>query len=212
MGGGKEQAGDAGAQDARLFSPASQRNREPILEVLRRVLPSSGILLEVASGTGEHAAFMAPQLSPLIWQPSDADDAMRSSIEAHVEATNSPNLMPPLRLDVHQEVWPLTRADALVCCNMTHITPWSATEALFHGAGRLLSPGGVLYLYGPYITEDRPTAPSNLAFDEDLKRRNPDWGLRRLEEVVLLAEGHGLILEEVVEMPANNLSVVFHRS
>ncbi|WP_455374327.1 DUF938 domain-containing protein [Limibacillus halophilus] len=212
MGGGFGKEEGLNGQDARLFSPSSQRNREPILEVLRRVLPSSGILLEVASGTGEHAAFMAPALSPLIWQPSDPDDAMRASIEAHVEATASPNLMPPLRLDVHQEVWPLSRADALVCCNMIHISPWSATEALLEGAAKLLSPGGILYLYGPYITEERPTAPSNLAFDEDLRRRNPEWGLRSLEQVVALAGSHGHVLEEVVEMPANNLSVVFRRS
>lgn len=212
MGGGYGKEQGLNAQDARLFSPSAQRNREPILEILRRVLPSSGILLEVASGTGEHAAYMAPPLSPLIWQPSDPDEAMRSSIEAHVEAAASPNLMPPLRLDVHQEVWPLTRADALVCCNMIHISPWSATEALLQGAAKLLSPGGVLFLYGPYITEDPPTAPSNLAFDEDLRRRNPEWGLRKLEEVVALAAGNGLPLQEVVEMPANNLSVIFRRS
>ena len=202
---------DLKSADVRLHSPACLRNRDSILEVLKRVLPPSGILLEVASGSGEHAAYMAPKLSPLIWQPSEVEEALRASIGAYVDETASPNLMPPLRLDVYQEVWPLSRADALVCINMLHIAPWSAAEALLRGASRLLSPGGVLYLYGPFIREDAETAPSNLAFDESLRARNAEWGLRRLETLTALAESWDLSLEETVEMPANNLSLIFRR-
>ena len=207
----KSSRDEAGGQDPRVHSPSFARNRDPILEVLRRILPKAGILLEVASGSGEHAAYMAPCLSPLIWQPSEADTALRASIDAYVKDAASPNLMPPVRLDVHQEVWPLSRADALVCLNMIHISPWTAAEALLRGAGELLSPGGVLFLYGPFIRQGVETAPSNLAFDQSLRDRNPEWGIRALEDVVALAAENELDLSEVAEMPANNLSVIFLR-
>ncbi len=212
MGGRDDSHRDQEAADPRLHSPSCLRNRDPILAVLKRVLPASGILLEVASGSGEHAAYMAPQLSPLIWQPSEQDDGLRASIEAYVEEAASPNLMPPVRLDVHQAVWPLSRADACVCINMIHIAPWSAAEALISGAAKLLSPGGVFFLYGPFLRDDAPTAPSNEDFDASLRQRNPDWGLRRLEDVTALAEAVDFTLEEFVEMPANNLSVIFRKN
>ncbi len=194
----------------RLSADATRRNREPILEVLRRVLPPSGTVLEIASGTGEHAAYFAPRLPRLVWQPSEADARMRDSIDAWRAEVKAPNLMPPVALDVERDDWPLTRAEALVCINMIHITPWSATEGLMRGAGRVLPAGGVLYLYGPYRVGGRHTAPSNAAFDDGLKARHPSWGVRDLGEVAELAAAHGLRLVETVPMPANNLSVVFH--
>ena len=198
--------------DARLFSPSTARNRDPILDVLRQVLPRSGLVLEIASGSGEHAVHFASQLPGLQWQPSDADAEARASIEAWRAKTALPNLLPPLTLDVMAQPWPVARADALVCINMIHISPWAATESLMAGAARLLPDRGPLFLYGPYRRDDRHTAPSNEAFDRDLRRRNPEWGVRNLEEVVRLAEVSGLDLQRTVEMPANNLSVVFSRS
>jgi SAM-dependent methyltransferase len=198
--------------DARRFAPATQRNREPILEVLSRTLPKEGLVLEVASGTGEHAVWFAQHLRPLEWQPSDPGAAMRRSIAAHAEAAGIRTLRQPLDLDVTRLPWPLEKADAVVCINMIHITPWSATEGLMAGVARLLPPAGVLYLYGPYKRDGRHTAPSNAAFDESLRRQSTDWGLRDLEAVAELAGRQGLVLREVVEMPTNNLSVVFVRS
>jgi SAM-dependent methyltransferase len=198
--------------DPRLFAPATQRNRQPILVVLSRMLPGEGLVLEVASGTGEHALWFAQHLRPLEWQPSDPDPAMRRSIAVHAEGAGVRTLKPPLDLDVTRQPWPIERADAVVCINMIHIAPWSAAEGLMAGAGSLLPPAGVLYLYGPYRRDGRHTAPSNAEFDESLRSRNPDWGLRDLEAVAELAGRQGLELHEVIEMPANNLSVVFVRS
>lgn len=198
--------------DARAFAPASQRNRQPILEVLARVLPGSGLVLEVASGSGEHALWFAQHLRPLAWQPSDPDPACRRSIAAHAAGVHCPTLMPPLDLDVTAAIWPIERADAIVCINMVHIAPWAATEGLMAGAARCLPPGGLLYLYGPYRRGGEHTAPSNAAFDESLRARNPAWGLREVEAVADLAEGHGLTLGETVEMPANNLSLILTRT
>ena len=196
------------ASDARRSSPSTARNRDPILAVLRRALPAKGLVLEIASGAGEHAVHFAGHLPGLAWQPSDADPEALASIAAWRAASGLPNLLPPVTLDVRAEPWPVTRADAIVCINMIHISPWAATEALMHGAARLLPSGGVLYLYGPYRRRDRATAPSNEAFDADLRRRNAEWGLRELEAVVGAAERCGLRLRETVDMPANNLSVV----
>lgn len=198
--------------EARRFSPSTARNRDPILAVLRRVLPATGFVLEIASGTGEHAVHFASNLPALTWQPSDPDPDARASIEAWRASTALPNLRPPLALDVTADPWPVTRADAIVCINMIHISPWAATVALMAGAVRLLPPGGVLFLYGPYRRDGRHTAPSNEAFDQDLRRRNPAWGVRELGEVGALARRGKLDPAEIVEMPANNLSVVFRRS
>jgi SAM-dependent methyltransferase len=203
---------DPAELDPRLFAPATQRNREPILEVLSQVLPGEGLVLEVASGTGEHAVWFAQHLRPLKWQPSDPDPEMRRSIAGHAEGAGVKTLKPPLDLDVNRHPWPITQADAIVCINLIHIAPWSAAEGLMAGAAGLLEPAGVLYLYGPYRRAGHHIAPSNAEFDESLRGRNPDWGVRDLEAVAELAAQQGFALRDVVEMPANNLSVVFARS
>lgn len=194
-------------------APSTARNREPILEVLRRWLPEQGLVLEIASGAGEHAAFNAAALPGLTWQPTDLDEGALESIAAWQTHAGLANLRPPLRLDASApDAWPVGRADAVVSINMVHISPWAATEGLMAGAGRVLAPGGVLILYGPYLEDGVETAPSNLAFDADLKRRNPAWGLRRVEDVAALAGTHGLTLAERVAMPANNLTLVFRKT
>jgi SAM-dependent methyltransferase len=193
-------------------SPAAERNKEPILAVLRRVLPPAGTVLEVASGTGQHAVHFARGLPDLIWQPSEPDPDLRASITARVAAAGLPNLRQPLALDVLEPDWPIAHADAIVCINLIHIAPWPATEALFAHAGRLLAPPAVVVLYGPYRRRSVPTAPSNEAFDASLRRRNPAWGLRDLEAVEAVAATNGFAPPEVFEMPANNLSVVLRRS
>jgi SAM-dependent methyltransferase len=190
-------------------APATARNREPILAVLRNILPPSGLILEIASGTGEHVRFFAENLPHLDWQPGDPDPDALASIAAWSEGV--PNIRPPLQLDASALDWPIARADASLCINMVHISPWAATEGLFAGAARLLPPGAPLYLYGPYRRDGVPTEPSNEAFDQSLKARNPEWGLRRVEDVIALATRTGLGFERLVEMPANNLSVIFRR-
>lgn len=197
--------------DPRGHAPATARNRDPILDILRQVLPPSGLVLEVASGTGEHAVHFARALPGLTWQPSDPSPEARRSIAAWVAAEGQENILPPLELDAAGVDWPLTQADAMVCINMVHISPWEATEGLMRGAGRLLAPGAPLYLYGPYRRGDHPLEPSNDAFDRDLRRRDPRWGLREVEDVAACAARHGLRLERVEEMPANNLSLVFRK-
>ncbi|KGX72125.1 methyltransferase small domain protein [Burkholderia pseudomallei TSV28] len=196
---------------SRQWAPAAERNREPILAVLKRVLPARGAVLEIASGTGQHAVHFAAALPDLVWQPTDVDAAARESIAAWVADAALPNLRAPLALDVCVEPWPLAAADAIVCVNMIHIAPWAAVCALFVGAARALPDGGVLYLYGPYRRGGAHTAESNAQFDAQLRRRNPAWGVRDLEAVVELGGASGLALDEVVEMPANNLSVVFRK-
>jgi SAM-dependent methyltransferase len=198
--------------DARMFLPHVARNREPLLAVLRRVLPSQGLVLEVASGSGEHAAYFAQAMPSLLWQPSDHSEQALASIRAHCAAAETPNLLVPLDLDVTSAHWPVERADALVCNNMIHIAPWAAAEGLMAGAARVLPAGGLLFLYGAYRVEGRHTADSNRAFDEWLRAENPSWGVRDLGEVAALAARHGLSLTETVAMPANNLSVVFRRN
>lgn len=195
--------------DARLRAPATGRNRDPILAVLRRVLPPSGLVLEVASGTGEHAAHFALHLPDLIWQPSDADPRSLASIAAWAAASGAANLRPPLTLDATVEKWPLGQADAMVCINMIHIAPWEACLGLLAGAKRLLGPGAPLVLYGPYMREGLHTAPSNDAFDRSLRAQNPAWGVRDADAVVAAASGFRL--DEIVEMPANNLTLVLRR-
>jgi hypothetical protein len=199
-----------------LTAPSVARNREPILAVLRRVvplpiLPARGLVLEIASGSGEHAIYFAAALPHLTWQPSDPDPDARESIAAYLAATALPNVLPPLILDAAASNWPVTQADVIVAINMIHIAPWAATEGLMAGAERLLPVGGVLFLYGPFREHGQHTAPSNAAFDESLRARDREWGVRDLDEVAALASQHGLALEERVAMPANNLSVVFRR-
>ncbi len=198
--------------DPRHFSPAAARNRDPILAVLRRVLPPRGLVLEVASGTGEHVAHFAAALPALEFQPSDRDAAMFSSMVAHAVAAAVENVLPPLPLDVTAPTWPVAHADAILCINMIHISPWRASEGLMAGARRILPAGGVLYLYGPYRIDGRHAAESNAAFDAALRAQDPEWGVRDLAEVTALAAHHGLSLAETVAMPANNLSVVFRRA
>ncbi len=197
--------------DPRQYRPHVARNRDPILDVLRRVLPPKGLVLEIASGSGEHAAYFAQGLSALDWQPSDPDPQALASIAAHRADTRLPNLLPPIRIDVTAAEWPVDRADAVICCNMIHIAPWSACEGLIAGAARVLPAGGLLYLYGPYKIGGHYSAPTNLAFDEQLRARNHAWGIRDLDDVTALAERHGFALAETVPMPANNLSVIFRR-
>jgi SAM-dependent methyltransferase len=199
------------ASDPRLYHAHVARNREPILEVLRRVLPPQGLVVEVASGSGEHAATFAKALPGVFWQPTDVDSRALASIAAYRTAAGAANLLAPLRLDVTAEEWPVERADALVCINMIHITPWAASEGLITGARRLLRAGGVLYLYGPYRIGGRHTAPSNQEFDAFLRGQNAEWGVRDLTDVTALAAHHGFAPGETVPMPANNLSVIFRR-
>jgi len=200
------------ASDSRLHYAHVARNREPILAVLRRVLPVRGLVLEVASGSGEHAAYFAKSLPALTWQPTDPDPRALASIAAYgADAGGAANLLAPLCLDATVKPWPVARADALVCINMIHITPWAVTEALMAGAERTLAANAPLYLYGPYQIDGRHTAASNQAFDAWLRAQNPEWGVRDLGVVIDVAARHGLALAETVPMPANNLSVIFRR-
>jgi SAM-dependent methyltransferase len=201
----------SGASDPRLYHEHVARNREPILEVLRRVLPPRGLVLEVASGSGEHAAYFAKSLPAVSWQPTDPEAKALASVAAHRAAADLPNLLAPLRLDTISALWPIERADALVCINMIHIAPWAVSEALMAGAKRTLPAAGVLYLYGPYQIDGHHTAPSNQEFDAWLRTQNPQWGVRDLGAVTDLAARHGLALAETVPMPANNFSIVFRR-
>ena len=201
----------------RQHSPSAERNREPILAVLREVLPATGRVLEIASGTGQHAVFFTGALPGLDWQPSDLDADARASIAAWVAHAGLANVRAPLALDVHQADWgvqtldKLDQFDAVVCINMIHISPWSATQALFAGASRRLVDGGVLYLYGPYKRGGAQTSPSNDAFDQQLRSRDPAWGVRDMEAVVALGASVGLVCDEPIAMPANNFSLVFRK-
>ena len=193
----------------RRHAPATARNREPIAAVLAKVLPAEGLVLEVASGSGEHCAWFADRFPRLEWQPSDPDDEARASVTAWCE--DLPNVLPPLHLDAAAAEWPIGAADAVLCVNMVHISPWEATLGLMAGAGRLLAPGAPLVLYGPYRQEGVPTAESNGAFDASLKARDPRWGLRHVEDVSAAAAARELVLQQIVPMPANNLSLIFRR-
>ncbi len=202
--------------DSRLSAPATQRNREPILAVLGRVLPARGAVLEIASGTGEHAVFFAEQLPGLDFQPSDPDPAHRASIAAWMAAARVANLRAPLDLDTTAADWEASAGvaselAAILCINMIHIAPWRAAQGLLRGAAGALGRGRVLYLYGPFHRGGEPTAASNQAFDRSLRSQNPEWGVRDLEVLVAAADAVGFALEEIVEMPANNLSVILRR-
>jgi len=195
-----------------LESPAAERNKGPILDAIRSRLPDSGVVLEIASGTGQHIVHFARAVPTLTWQPTDADDDLRAAATERIRAAGLSNVRTPLRLDVLAADWPPTDADAIVCINMIHIAPWSATKGLMEGASRLLQPGSPLFLYGPYKRGGRHTAPSNEAFDESLRARNPDWGVRDLADVERCAKQHGFALVDVVAMPANNLTVTLERT
>ena len=197
---------------ARRSAPAALRNREPIAEVLADWLPQHGLVLEVASGTGEHAAFFAERFPALDWQPSDFHPDALESIRTWVAETGFANLREPLVIDASSSDWPIERADVVFNANMAHISPWAASLGLVAGAARVLAPGGRLILYGPWLKDDIETAPSNLAFDADLKRRDPEWGLRRVEDFAAAAGAKGLVLAECRQMPANNLMLLFRRS
>lgn len=199
-------------------APATARNREPILSVLEDTLPDSGTVLEIAAGTGQHAVAFAPAFPGLTWLPTDMEDENLASIRAWRAAHSAPSLLPPLRLDVEDAVWPVESdppdapVTAILAINLIHIAPWSASEGLMRGTGRILQSGGVLYLYGPYRRGGAHTAPSNADFEQWLKDRNPDWGLRDVDDVAALAAAQGLTLERAVDMPANNLSLVFRKA
>ena len=195
-----------------LTSPAAERNKDPILTVLETVLPQAGSVLEIASGSGQHVCFFAGALPGIRWQPTEPDSVARDTIAIRIRESGLANVAPPIALDVLEPLWPLADTfDAVLCINMTHISPWPATHALCRGAARHLGTQGRLVLYGPYL-EDGKAAQSNLDFDASLKRRNPEWGLRELAEVTRVANAHGLQRQQVVRMPANNLAVVFAKS
>ena len=194
---------------ARRVAPSAERNKGPILEVLARVLPPRGLVLEIASGTGQHVVHFARALPALEWQPSDADPEVRRSIERWIREEALGNVRAPIALDVLQRPWPIDRADAVVCINMIHIAPWAATPALFRGIHAVAAP--IAVLYGPYRRGGAHTAPSNEAFDADLRARDPSWGVRDLEAVADAAAEEGFTLDEVVPMPANNFTLVFRR-
>ncbi|WP_431283092.1 DUF938 domain-containing protein [Humitalea sp. 24SJ18S-53] len=196
--------------DLRRFAPAAARNREAILEVLRRHLPPRGLVLEIASGSGEHALHFAQNLGPgIVFQPTDAEADARASIDAW--AASAPNVREALALDASAQPWPVAAADAVVCINMIHIAPWAATLGLMKGAASVLEAGAPLILYGPFRRDGAHTAPSNAAFDQDLRDRNPAWGVRDLEAVAAVAAENGFGPPAVEPMPANNLSVIFRR-
>ena len=197
--------------DDRQFAPATLRNRDFILDVLRDVLPTTGDILEVASGSGEHIVHFARNFPALVFQPSDPEPDALLSVAAWVKATRVTNVRKPILLDASQSVWPIASADGIICINMVHISPWEATLGLIKGAAAILPPASPLYLYGPYIREGFATAPSNQAFDRSLRDRNPTWGLRDLEAVAAMAQSVGFSAPVITEMPANNLSVVFRR-
>lgn len=195
-------------------SPAADRNKQPILDVLLKVLPACGVALEIASGTGQHVAWFAAAMPHWTWQPTDFDQGSFASIEAYVAQAGLQNVRAPVRLDVTASRWPVGELlfDAIYCANMLHIAPWAVCKGLMAGAARHLAPHGVLVTYGPYLEVDVPTAPGNLQFDESLRARDPAWGIRRLEDVKQEAQRAGLVLRERHAMPANNLLLVFSSS
>lgn len=204
-------AGEAAGEAAKRHAPATLRNREAIAAVLAKELPATGLVLEIASGSGEHICYFAEHFPALTWQPSDPDPAALASIAAWSAEAGLANIRPPMEVDAAAPNWPVVHADALLCINMVHISPWAATEGLFAGAAWVLGTGAPLMLYGPYREVDVPTAPSNEAFDQSLKARNPEWGLRHVESVDRLATSHGFTRSARHAMPANNLVLVYRR-
>ncbi|MFL6720855.1 MAG: DUF938 domain-containing protein [Sphingomonas sp.] len=202
---------EAPAAGSRRSAPAALRNREPIAEVLREWLPPSGLVLEIASGTGEHAAYFAERFPALEWQPSDIHPDALASIAGWREAAAVPNLRPPLVIDARLAEWPVATADAVISINMVHISPWASALGLLDGAARVLGRGAPLILYGPWLKDDIEVAESNLAFDADLKRRDPQWGLRSVEEFDGAAQARGFALQACRSMPANNLMLLWSK-
>nr|WP_198005841.1 DUF938 domain-containing protein [Erythrobacter sp. SD-21] len=200
------------AGQLKRHAPATARNSEPLAEVLAKELPDCGLVLEIASGTGEHAIFMARRFPMLRWQPSDQDASALESIASWAGEAGLANLLEPIDLDASDDTWPIDAADAILCVNMIHISPWSASEGLFRGAAKLLEKGAPIILYGPYLEEGTETVASNLSFDASLKARDAAWGLRSLETVDELAARNGFSRSARHEMPANNLTVVFRRT
>ena len=198
--------------DGRLASPSAERNREPIAEVLSQILPQSGLVLEVGSGTGEHAVHFAHVMPHLAWQPTEQDKDCLRSISAWVALEAQANVRRPLYLDVTDAQWPITAADAIICINMIHIAPWSIAQALFRGASRILPPGGLLCLYGPYRVAGKHTSPSNRAFDAQLRAMNSEWGVRDLDAVSHEALSFNIEFVRTFQMPANNLILIFRKS
>jgi SAM-dependent methyltransferase len=195
----------------RLVSPSAERNKDPVADVLKRVLPDRGLVLEVSSGTGQHVVHFARAMPNLDWQPTERDEDNLKSIASWRAAEALANLLEPMRLDVVEQPWLVSSAAAVVCLNMIHIAPWAAAEALIRGAEGILAPGGLLFLYGPYRRGGEHTAPSNEAFDRQLRAKNSEWGVRDLEDVARFAGHHGFGAPEIYEMPANNLSVVLRK-
>ena len=209
MNGGPWLPGEAARSENKRHAPATLRNREAIAAILAGELPPSGLVLEVASGSGEHVVYFAGQFPLLDWQPSDPDPAALASIAAWASEAGVTNVRPPLMLDAASTDWGFPRADAVLCINMAHISPWAATLGLLAGAARLLGPGQPLILYGPFIEDDVPTAPSNMDFDASLRARDPAWGLRNTRAVSAAAAEQGLELTRRAAMPANNLMLVY---
>lgn len=217
--GSEENTGARGAADRVRFneempagplsSPAAERNKGPIRDRLAGILPDAGLILEIASGTGQHVAFFAAAWPGLEWQPTEPDAELIEAMRSLLESASAPNVRDPIRLDVTERPWPIRRADAVLCSNMIHIAPWEATLALFDGAKTVLGPRAPLILYGPFKRGGRHTAPSNEQFDASLRARNADWGVRDLDDVAEVARRNGFTLEQSVDMPANNLLVVF---
>jgi SAM-dependent methyltransferase len=191
--------------------PAAERNKEPILHVLQRVLPAQGLVLELASATGQHAEHFARALPRLTWQVSDYDPEHCATLAERVRRAGLSNLLPPVVIDATSEQWPVTQAAAVYCANMIHISPWEVTLGLFAGAGRVLQPGGLLVTYGPYSVDGQHISESNARFDESLKEKNPEWGVRDVIQVAEVAQQHGFVLEERVQMPANNFTLIWRR-
>ncbi len=202
--------------DKRQFSPACERNKDPILVVLKQHLPDQPHVLEVASGSGEHGHYFCQQLPHIIWQPSDIDPRYQESVVAWQKHQPLDNFLPPLTLNMTDETWfnnVKNTINSMFNANMAHISPWAATEGLFNGAGQVLNPNGKLFLYGPFKIEGQHTAPSNSEFDKSLKARNPQWGIRNLEDITALAKQNGLVIEQKIAMPANNFMLIFrHKS
>ena len=196
---------------SKRVAPAAERNKEPILEILREVLPARGLVLEVASGSGQHAVFLARALSNVVWQPSDADEGALASIRAYVDEAALQNLRSPLALDASASPWPIERADAVVSINMIHIAPWAACLGLLEGSASILHEGAPLVLYGPFVIDGDFIAPSNVEFDRRLRGENEAWGVRELRDVERAAAPRGFRLDRVVARPANNQVVVFRR-
>jgi len=200
---------EAGGQE-RIFAPSTQRNRDAIASILGGLLPRDGLILELASGSGEHVIHFASLFPQLTWQPSDTDAHALASIEAWRQHSGLANVRTPLSLDVAAPVWPIRSAEAVLCVNMVHISPWSSTEGLMRGCRQLLTRGQPLFLYGPFLQPGLETAPSNVAFDASLRERNAEWGLRAIEDVIALARRNGFSREQVISMPANNLFIALY--